>query len=63
MDLLQNRSILTDSEKKLTVTNVEMEGVSQELGMNAHTRLCVSQRTSKDLLCGTGNSTQYSVIM
>ena len=44
------------------VTRVEMEGVNQELEMNAHTLLHVRQRASKDLLCSTGHSTQYSVI-
>jgi len=38
------------------------EGIVRELGMDMHTLLYVTWRTSKDLLDSTGNSAQYSVI-
>ena len=37
------------------------EGITQELGLNKHTLLCVRQITNKDLLYSAGNSTQYPV--
>ena len=38
------------------------EGTVRESGMDTDTLLCLTQRTSKDLLSSTGNSAQYSVI-
>jgi len=35
--------------------------INQELGINIHTILYKRQATSKNLLCSTGNSAQYSV--
>ena len=38
------------------------EGIVRESGMDMDTLLCLTWRTSKDLLDSTGNSAQYSVI-
>ena len=38
------------------------EGIVRESGMDVDTLLCLTRRTSKDLLDSTGNSAQYSVI-
>ena len=38
------------------------EGIVRESGMDMDTLLCLTRRTSKDLLDSTGNSAQYSVI-
>ena len=38
------------------------EGTVRESRMDMDTRLCLTWRTSKDLLSSTGNSAQYSVI-
>jgi len=38
------------------------EGIVREFGMDMDTLLCLTWRTSKDLLDSTGNSAQYSVI-
>ena len=38
------------------------EGIVRESGMDLDTRLCLTRRTSKDLLSSTGKSAQYSVI-
>ena len=38
------------------------EGIVRESGMDMHTLLYLTWRTSKDLLSSTGNSAQYSVI-
>lgn len=35
-------------------------GIHQEIGTDKYTRLYIEQITNKDLLCSTGNSTQYS---
>ena len=37
--------------------------INQEFRINTHTVLYIRQVTYKDLLCSTGNSTQYSVII
>ena len=48
-------------KKQLMVTKGEMWGgeINQEPGINIYH--CIKQKTSKDLLNSTGNSTQYSV--
>ena len=38
------------------------EGIVRESGMDMDTLLCLTWRTSKDLLSSTGNSAQYSAI-
>ena len=38
------------------------EGIVREFGMDMDTLLCLTWRTSKDLLDSTGNSAQYSVM-
>ena len=38
------------------------EGMVREFGMDMSTLMCLTWRTSKDLLDSTGNSAQYSVI-
>ena len=38
------------------------EGINQEFWINIHILLCGKYLLNKDLLCSTGNSTQYSVI-
>ena len=38
------------------------EGTVRESGMDVDTRLCLTWRTSKDLLASSGNSAQHSVI-
>ena len=38
------------------------EGIARESGMDMDTLLCLTLRTSKDLLSSTGESAQYSVI-
>ena len=38
------------------------EGIVRESGMDMDTRLCLTWRTSKDLLHSPGNSAQHSVI-
>ena len=38
------------------------KGKTQELGIKTHTRLHKKQVTNEDLLCRTGNYTQYLVI-
>ena len=38
------------------------EGIVRELGMDMDSLLCLTWRTSKDLLDSTGNSAQYSGI-
>ena len=38
------------------------EGTVRESGMDVDTRLCLTWRTSKDLIDSTGNSGQHSVI-
>ena len=38
------------------------EGTVRESGMDVDTLLCLTRRTSKDLLDSAGNSAQYSVI-
>ena len=38
------------------------EEIVRECGMDTHTLLYLTWRTSKDLLSSTGNSAQYSVI-
>ena len=40
----------------------DREGIVRESGMDMDTLLCLTWRTSKDLLDSTGNSAQYSVI-
>ena len=47
---------LTDSDNEL------MGGRVRESGMDVDTLLCLTRRTSKDLLDSAGNSAQYSVI-
>ena len=37
-------------------------GIKQDVGMNIHTLLHVREITNKDLLCSTGNFTQYPMI-
>ena len=60
---LQNKNRLTDLENELTVTGGRVgEGIVRESGMDMDTLLCLTQRTSKDLLDSTGDSAQYSVI-
>ena len=63
---LQNRNRRTDIENQLTVTKKERgqwgRGIYQKLGMNLHTLQYIRQIPNKDLLYGTGNSTQYSVM-
>ena len=65
---LPNRNRLTDLENKLLVTKGESgEGeTNQEFGINIYiyiyTLLYIKQIINKDLLYGTGNSTQYSII-
>ena len=38
------------------------ERINQEFGINIHILLCVKYLINKDLLCSTGNSTQYIII-
>ena len=38
------------------------DGIVRESGMDMDTLLCLTRRTSKDLLDSTGDSAQYSVI-
>ena len=38
------------------------QGLNQELGMSIHTAL-YTQEINKDLLYGTGNATQYSMMI
>ena len=38
------------------------EGIVRESGMDMHTLLCLTRRTSKALLSSTGDSAQSSVI-
>ena len=60
---LQNKNRLTDLENELTVTGGRVgEGIVRESGMDMDTLLCLTQRTSKDLLDSTGDSAQSSVI-
>ena len=40
----------------------EERGINQEFGINIYTLLYTKQITNKDLLCSTGNYTQYLVI-
>ena len=58
---VQNRNRLMDIGNKLTVIKKEKgeRGINWELGINMYTLLYIKQRTSKDLLCSTGNYTQY----
>ena len=37
-------------------------GINWEIGIDIYTLLYIKQITNKDLLCRTGNSTQYSVM-
>ena len=37
------------------------EGIVRESGMDMHTLLCLTRRTSKDLLDSSGNSAQFRV--
>ena len=46
---------------RVTKGDSQGEGITQELGLNKHTPLCVRQITNKDLLYSAGNSTQYPV--
>ena len=63
MNYLQNRTRVTDVEKKLTVIGGKAGGgINGETGIDMYTLLCIKQRTNKDLLYSTGNSTQYSVM-
>ena len=39
------------------------EGIVRESGMDMDAQLCLTWRTSKDLLASTGKSAQYSVII
>ena len=41
----------------------QQRGINWETGIDIHTLLYVKQITNKDLLCGTGKFTQYSVMM
>ena len=61
---LQTETDLTDIENNLVVTKGEVRGwgINQELGMNAHTLLYIRQKTNKDLLYSTRNSTECSVV-
>ena len=38
------------------------EGTNWEIGIDIYTLLYIKQIISKNLLCSTGNSTQYSVM-
>ena len=44
------------------VTKGEMRGLNQQFGVNIYVLLYIKQVTNKDLLHGTGKSTQFSVI-
>ena len=37
-------------------------GINWEIGTDIYTLLYIKQITNKDVLCSTGNSTQYSVM-
>ena len=37
-------------------------GINWEIGIDVYTLLYIKYITNKDLLCSTGNSTQYSVM-
>ena len=37
-------------------------GMNWEAGIDIYTLLCIKQITSENLLCGTGDSTQHSVV-
>ena len=51
-------------ENKLMVTKGERcgGGINYEFGINIYRLLYIKEITNKNLLCSTGNSTQYSVI-
>ena len=57
-----NLSMKQKTESKLMLPGGEGEGTVRESGMDMDTLLCLTWRTSKDLLDSTGNSAQYSVI-
>ena len=44
------------------IRNQRKMGDKWETGMDTSTLLYIKQITNKDLLCSTGNSTQYSVM-
>ena len=51
MNYLQNRTRVTDVEKKLTVIGGKAGGgINGETGIDMYTLLCIKQRTNKDLL-------------
>ena len=54
----------THTENKFMVIKGErwVGVINQEFEMNISTLLYIKQITNKDLLCSTGNSTQYFVI-
>ena len=59
---LQNKNRLTDIENKLIVTRGERKGgINWDFGINRYRLLCI-KHIDKDLLCSTGNDTQYLII-
>ena len=61
-DQLQHRKLCSILCNKLRVTGGRMgEGIVRESGMDMDTLLCLTWRTSKDLLDSTGNSAQCHV--
>ena len=60
---VQHRELCSILCNNLKVTRgKDGEGIVREFGMDMDTLLCLTWRTSKDLLDSTGNSAQYSVI-
>ena len=49
-------------EAGMLYNKLHLSGEKGQLGMDVDTRLCLTWRTSKDLLDSTGKSAQYSVI-
>ena len=60
----QNQNRVTHIENKLMVTRGSSLGreMSWEIGIDKYTLLDIKQTANKNLLCSTGNSTQYSVM-